>query len=137
MKGPWFAAKCVFRHRGFDPARQVYEERIILIRAKSLDAALKKAEKEAGEYSQQLEKCEYLGYVDVFELFDENIGNKTEIYSSMQTSDLEPEEYLDHFYPEVSENCEAHGQIHRWYKKDELVMGCYHCKTVRKAGMHS
>ncbi len=51
----------------------MYEERIILLRARSFDEAIGRAEKEAEEYCHDLDGCKYVGYVDVFHLSDEKI----------------------------------------------------------------
>src|SRR6185295_17315655 len=97
---PWYAAQCVFRHKdaGRGP-KQTYEERIILLRAISADEAIARAEKEAEGYCADLNECEYLGYVQVFHLFEEVLGDGTEVFSSMQRSDLPAKEYLSRHYP--------------------------------------
>jgi len=130
MKNSWYSAKCVFRIPETDSRRQIYEERIILIKAKDWDSAKKKAEAEANIYCDDSTATEFTGFLDVFHLFDETLGDKTEIFSSMQTSDLDSDEYLSQFYPETPGDCEAEGQTHRWYKKTKDSKGCYHCNTI-------
>lgn len=130
MKNSWYSAKCVFRIPETDYRRQVYEERIILIKAKDWDSAIKKAETEANLYCDNSVTCEFTGFLDVFHLFDETVGDKTEIFSSMQASDLGSAEYLNRFYPKVPEDCEVQGQTHRWYKKTEGSKSCYHCQSI-------
>ena len=130
MKNSWYSAKCVFRIRETDSRRQIYEERIILIKAKDWDSAIKKAETEANLYCDESTTFEFTGFLDVFHIFGEAVGDKTEIFSSMQTSDLDSAEYLSRFYPEVPDDCEAQGQTHRWYKKTEESKGCYHCRAI-------
>ena len=132
MKKSWYSAKCIFRHPGTDSRRQIYEERIILIEAKDWDSAIKKGEKEAKHYCAD-SLTEFTGFVDAFHLFHNKVGNKTEIFSTMQTSDLNSVEYLNHFYPEEPADCEAEGQTHRWYKKDDNHKSCYHCRAVVKS----
>ena len=119
MKKPWFSAKCLFRFPETDSRRQMYEERIILIKAENPDAAVKKAEKNARKYCKGLIVCKFVGLVDVFELFDNKVGETTEVYSSMETNELDPDDYLKKFYPDVPDDCEVEGQEHRWYKKDK------------------
>jgi hypothetical protein len=128
----WYSAKCIFRYLETDARRQMYEERIILLRADSFEAALVKAEREARRYCKNLDDYEYTGFTDVFKLFDETLADKTEIFSSMRASDLSTGEYLERFYPDEIENCENAGQAHRWYNKDSRTDGCYHCRAVRE-----
>ncbi|MEP6787764.1 MAG: DUF4288 domain-containing protein [Acidobacteriota bacterium] len=130
MKNSWYAAKCVFRIPETSSRRQIYEERIVLIKAKGWDSAIKKAEKDAKRYCKGLVACEFTGFIDVFQLFDEKLNDKTEIFSSMRTNDLDSFEYLNRFYPEEPEDCEAIGQTHRWFKKTKKSKGCYHCDAI-------
>ena len=132
MKKSWNSAKCVFRLPATDSRRQIYEERIILIEAKDFDSAIKKAEKEANQYCDDSFDAEFTGFVDVFHLFDKKLGTKTEIFSTMQTSDLNSVEYLNHFYPDMPDDCESEGQTHRWHRKDNKYQSCYHCRAVIK-----
>jgi hypothetical protein len=100
---PWYAAQCIFLHSGTDRGpKQTYEERIILLRAHTSDEAIERAEKEAEEYCHDLDGCEYLGYVNVFHLYDEMPGDGTEIFSTMQRGDLEPKEYFGFTLPRRS-----------------------------------
>ena len=128
----WYAAKCVFCHaetkRG---PKQMYEERIILLRAHSFDDAIERAEKEAKEYCNDLDGCMYTGFVDVFHLFNQEIIEGTEVFSSMRRHDLKPREYIEQFYPGDSDDCEAVGEPHRWHNLDGKRSACYHCKVIR------
>jgi hypothetical protein len=101
---PWYGAKCIFLHTGSESRpEQVYEERVILLRAESLDDAVARAEVMAGEYASDLEGCSYLGFVDVFHIFDENVGDGTEVYSLMRASELGRDEYLNRFHDSGTE----------------------------------
>jgi hypothetical protein len=129
---PWYAAKCLFRHHEKESGpKQMYEERAILLKATSLDEAVGRAESEAKLYCMDLQDCEFTGYVDVFHLYDENLVDGSELFSSMRRSDLKPEEYLDHFYPDEPEDCETGGVKHRWHNLDDKRSACYHCGVVR------
>ena len=131
---PWYGAKCIFLHKdkGCGP-RQMYEERIILVRATSFDKAIKKAEKEAKHYCKALGNCVYTEFVDVFHLFDNKIKKGTEIYSRMRESDLDINEYLDYFYdqPEIGD-CELVGKTHRWFNLDHTNSACFHCNVIKE-----
>ena len=63
------------------PGSYLYEERVVLIKATSFDEAIIEAEKEAKEYADEGSGIDYPGYVNVYELDDEEIKDKAEIYS--------------------------------------------------------
>jgi hypothetical protein len=101
---PWYAAKCIFRHSSL-PAEEgafVYEERVLLVRAASIDDAMAKAETEARHYGS--DGIEYLGFVDVYHLFAESLGDHTEAYSLMRSSTLAPTDYLNRFHDTGTEH---------------------------------
>ena len=96
---PWYGAKCVFLHTQIDSCPgAVYEERVILVKANAVDEAIERAESLAKEYANDLEGCSYTGFVDVFHIYDENIGDGSEVYSLMRTSDVAQNDYLNQFY---------------------------------------
>jgi hypothetical protein len=94
---PWYGAKCIFLHTKIQSQPgQVYEERILLLRAESFDEAVKKAEAEAEEYARDAE-CSYINFVDVFHVYDNRVGEGSVVYSLMRRSDLDEGQYLDRF----------------------------------------
>ena len=96
---PWYGAKCIFLHTGIESSPgQVYEERVVLVKAGGFDEAISRAEAMAEEYAKGVGGCSYTGFIDVFHIYDEKIGDGTEIYSLMRTSDLSRDEYLNMFY---------------------------------------
>ena len=96
---PWYGAKCVFLHTEIESCPgQVYEERVILVRAESFDEAISRAEIMAEEYANDVDGCSYTGFVNVFHIYEENVGDGTEVYSLMRKSDLDKDEYLNTFY---------------------------------------
>jgi hypothetical protein len=129
----WYSAQCIFLHsdEGHGP-KQMYEERIVVLRAESMEAAIERAEKEAEKYCSDLNGCRYIGYVHVFALYDDEISDGSEIFSNMQRSELVPKEYLDLHYPDTPENCEAVGESHRWHNLDDEHSACYHCKVIQE-----
>jgi hypothetical protein len=132
-KGPWFGAQVIFLHSEVDGGRkQMYEERITLLKADSFKEAIKRAEKESRKYCRGLTGCEYAGLVDVFQIVGKKVDDGTEIFSSMQKSDLKAKEYLTLHYPDIPDDCEAVDENHRWYNKDGKRSACYHCKVVRE-----
>ncbi|MCA9044312.1 MAG: hypothetical protein KDA69_08330 [Planctomycetaceae bacterium] len=80
-------------------SRLAYEERIIIVRAGSDDDAIAKVEQYSKDYES--DTTEYVGYAMAFHIFDENgpcLGSRTEVFSLIRESALDPNAYLDHFY---------------------------------------
>ena len=94
---PWFAARCIFCHL-LAGTETTFEERIVLLRAASEEDAFRLAEEDAGEYAAGLEGCVYTGFVDLFHLFETEVGHRTEVFSLMRSSDLSEQEYLNRYY---------------------------------------
>jgi hypothetical protein len=100
---PWYSARCIFCTEGLG-LRRTYEERVILLRAESEDEAMRVAEEEAEEYAAGSEGWFYTGFVDLFHLFEPEIGHRIEVFSLMRSSDLSVREYLDRYYDAGSEH---------------------------------
>lgn len=98
----WFGVKTLTRweaigkpktiDKNFDEDATLVEERIVLIKARSFDEAIKKGEKEAknnlSEYRNfygQKVKQRYLEVCDAFEFFDEPNENGVEVFSLIET----------------------------------------------------
>jgi hypothetical protein len=98
----WFGAKTWYRlpdayHKG-DGVGQVYEERVVLLRARNGDEAISRAELEAVRYAEQAnDGTEYLGVVNVYEMFDD-VSDTAEVYSVLRSSPLRPEEFLARYH---------------------------------------
>jgi hypothetical protein len=91
----WFAARTVYEHD--KPGDGLFEERIILVRAAGFDEALARAEAEAATYAEQV-ACAFTGYVTVYEIAEEQLGDGVEVFSVMRDSDLSAEDYIDRFF---------------------------------------
>jgi hypothetical protein len=100
----WYSARTVYEHD--EPGDGLFEERIVLVRAADFDEAMSRAEDEAKKYAEAVGGT-YTGYVSVFELAEEAIGDGSEVFSLMRDSDLTADEYIDHFY---STGSERHGE---------------------------
>jgi hypothetical protein len=101
----WFGARTIYRVENSNTVNspnKLYEERVVLIAASSDDEAIAKAEKEAELYALNTDMT-YLGFVNVFELYQSKIENGTEVYSLMRESALESDAYLDRFFDTGSE----------------------------------
>lgn len=93
-KQPWYAVKSIFYHH----LPNKYEERIVLFKATGFEDAETKAEQESKVYAQTLDDVDYIEWVDIFHLFDENVGDKVEVYSRLTASDLQPTQYIQEKY---------------------------------------
>jgi hypothetical protein len=101
MEPSWYAVRCVYRSawtetpEGVTPDEQLYEERITLWQATSLEEAIALAEAEALDYAGDMD--EYLEIAQAYQLLD---GPKhgEEVFSLMRSSALDPDEYLDAFF---------------------------------------
>ena len=101
---PWYGVRLVYRL--IFASQQVYEERVLIVRAESGDDAILQAETLSKDYES--ETTEYLGYAMAFHIFDENgpsLGPGIEVFSLMRTSELEPDAYIDRFHDTGSERC--------------------------------
>ena len=102
MGWKWFGVKTLTRweavgkpksiDENFNEDATLIEERVVLIKARSFDEALKKGEKVAKEYLSQyknfygqLVRQRYLEVCDAFELFDEPNETGVELFSSIET----------------------------------------------------
>jgi hypothetical protein len=97
----WFGVKTVFRSRAvgapkfktadYDPKATLVEERVVLVRARTFDSALRTAEREARKYAKHVHPnpfgqrvvTRYLEVCDAFEMF-ERPAPLVEVFSSTQ-----------------------------------------------------
>ncbi len=106
----WYAVRCVFRSawaessEGLPPEVHLYEERVTLWQATSLEEAIALAEAEALEYAD--EDDDYLDLAQAFKLFDDP-SSGAEVFSLMRSSRLEPDEYLDTFFDTGDERAQV------------------------------
>ncbi|WP_217566554.1 DUF4288 domain-containing protein [Streptomyces sp. GbtcB7] len=89
----WYGVRCIFRHRELG----VYEERVTLWTAGSLDEAIGRAEAEAGEYCAALGETEYTGFAEAFRM-DGVPGVGAEVFSLMRESELPSGAYVGKFF---------------------------------------
>jgi len=102
---PWYSVRCVFRHDDLSERAPgtVYEERLVLVRAASFEEALAKGEAEAREYADGFETT-YIDYADVFHLSADNVGDGTEVFSLMRTSDLGDDEFVARYFDDGTQH---------------------------------
>lgn len=97
---PTYSVRAVFqwKQRPGQNRKFLYEERITAWEAESFEAAIDKAEAEAGEYAK--DHAEALDLFQAYWLFDDigRIPPGTEIFSLLRESDMAPSQYLDAFF---------------------------------------
>ena len=101
----WFGAKTLYRWPGSysesDANQFVYEERVVVLRAGNADEAIALAEAEAVRYATDAgEGFEYLGAVDVYEMF-EGIEDGSEVFSLVRTTSHDPAAFLHRYHDPV------------------------------------
>jgi len=76
----------------------LYEERIVLVRARSFEEAIAKGETEARTYARENSAISYLESADAYQLFDAELEEGTEVFSLMRESALDEDEYIRRFF---------------------------------------
>lgn len=101
----WYSVKIIFRHEHLSDTKntKVYEERLIVLRAHSLEEAINAGEKEGKRYSKLMGDVKYLGYVAAYRLCVETIEEGTEVYSLMRRSKLSKRQFIDRYYDDGTE----------------------------------
>ena len=109
-----YAVKCLYQSKFYSMDNRVlnevmpaWEERIILIKASSMEEADLKCEKAAKEYEteytnvhNQIVKVRLYSIIDIFATFDTNARTNIEVYSKMfDATEEEVEKMLNVEYP--------------------------------------
>lgn len=89
----------------------LYEERITLWQAESMDDAIDLAEAEAKEYADG-DDFIVLGLFQGYSISEADLGIEqgTEVFSLLRESDLDPDAYLDAFFDTGHERQGAYGE---------------------------
>jgi hypothetical protein len=110
----WFGAKTIYHwgpsYRGRKhPLDACYEERVTLIRARDFDHAIARGKALAETYALELgDGARYLGFIDVYDIGDE-IGDGAEVYSLLRSSLLAPDDFVDHYHDDGTQNSGSSG----------------------------
>src|SRR5207248_2714888 len=80
----------------------LYEERITVWRAGTLDEAIALAEADARDYAETLPPNEYLGLAQAYEMAD-SLEQGADVFSLIRESHLQACDYLDAFFDTGSE----------------------------------
>jgi hypothetical protein len=93
-----FSVRCLF-HWNSKPSPGVflYEERITLWRAATIDEALLLAESEASQYAAE-NAVEFLDLLQAYALTDPLDASSVEVFSLLRESELPPKQYIDRHF---------------------------------------
>ncbi|MFI0352460.1 DUF4288 domain-containing protein [Actinomadura sp. 9N407] len=92
----WYGVRCVFRWSHEE--ERLYEENVTIWRAASFDEAIAKAETEALEYAATC-NGRYLDFAQAYFIGeDEMIGEGSEVFSLMRTSELDRDAYVTRYF---------------------------------------
>jgi hypothetical protein len=89
----WYAVRCIFE----DPGRMLFEERIVLWRADTVDDAIVQAERDAKEYAVDSD-MRYAGLAQAYGPLYDDPDAGVEVYSLMRESELDAPSYLTRFF---------------------------------------
>ena len=96
--GPSFAVRCLFRWESKLPLGVfLYEERLTLWQAATIDEALLLAEDEASLYASE-NAHEFLGLSQAYALPDPVEGSGVEVFSLLRRSELPPKQYIERHF---------------------------------------
>ncbi|MFE5581191.1 hypothetical protein [Kitasatospora sp. NPDC056531] len=92
----WYTVRCVFQWDASEGA--LYEERLTLWQAGSMDEAIARAEDEARIYASE-NGLHYLELAQCYRLATEGRpGDGDEVFSLLRDSHLDADAYLDHYF---------------------------------------
>jgi hypothetical protein len=95
----WYGVRAIFRV--LNRPEMIYEERVTIWQAASLEDAIAMAENEAMTYADPAQGIiEYLGFAQAFRTYIPNRPPKSgdEVFSLLRGSRLAPAKYLDRFF---------------------------------------
>jgi hypothetical protein len=95
----WYGVRTVFRV--LNQPGTIYEERVTIWKASSLEDAIAQAENDALSYaSPELGLYEYLGFAQAFKTYipDRPPESGDEVFSLLRDSRFKPSKYLDKFF---------------------------------------
>jgi len=97
----WYSVRSIFE---WD--RGVFEERVTLWQATSLDQAITYAEREALTYSSgdQVHDIVFVGLLQAYEIGEAQPTSGTELFSLLRDSGLSKHEYVSRFFDTGSEH---------------------------------
>ena len=131
--GLWFSGRGLFRH-AFRNKAQIpqYEERVVVIKAKSAAAAEREIIKEFKVYGNGNTGVTFLGEYEIQDILAVD-AKVTEVAYLMRVSDLTPAKYIKALWEDGRpSNCKSVGWNHVWHNLDNKSVYCYNCRKVAK-----
>ena len=104
-KEPWYSVKCIFRHDHLSQKAEehCYEERVVVLKAVSLDHAIELGEAEARAYAGDEGTSHYIEFISAYHLYKPEIAPGAEVFSIMRRSNLNKDAFLDRYYDDGTE----------------------------------
>jgi len=99
----WYGAKSLYSHVVAGTKKKVYEERVVVLRAKNAEEAIDLAEEEARKYAASLKNVRYMNYVMVYVMTETVIRPGIEVFSLMRQMDLKPRTFMARYHDAKSE----------------------------------
>lgn len=96
----WFGVKSIYCYKKENIDYFTYEERVVMFLAIDFYDAIEQAEIEANKYCINDKTIKNTEFYDAYKIFDEEILERTEVYSKITDSKLDIKHYLDLHYPE-------------------------------------
>lgn len=132
----WFSGMGLFRFDWKAKGRiSQYEERVVLVRAKSISDAKRRILSEFAQYAKTSDgEIDFLGRFDVRELFDQVTPGKRplEISSFMRVSDLTASQFIKRYWEDLRpQSCRQKKWKHVWHNQDGKTSACYNCREIR------
>lgn len=95
---PWFAVRLLFVRPASSGLAQRYVERITVWQCPDASAAMRRAGEDASTYARASGCDAVPGFAQSYELYDPP-GHGCEVFSLMRMSALEPDAYVERFFP--------------------------------------
>ena len=90
----WYSIRTVYRHGAEEDGTNIFEERILLVRATDTASAFARAEAELSLYLKLNPTFERIGEWVAFQIsFKGDLGESTEVWSGLSRSHLAPPDY--------------------------------------------
>lgn len=129
---PWYSSIGLFKHKFKRNVITKYEERTVIVRAKSAKIAERKILAEFKEYCKDL-RIEFLKLHTFEELCWAPGSKPVEVSSLMRTTDLSSRSYIDKYWVDLKPNsCTKVGWKHVWHNNDGKTSACYNCQKFVK-----
>jgi hypothetical protein len=96
----WYSVSSTFRQDTTEDGkpRRSFEERVVLFRATSFEAALTKGEAEAKRYAASLRDGRMLDHIVAYHIHDDELREGDEIWSCVRDLDISDEDFVRRVY---------------------------------------